>query len=145
MMEEIWVRYAHFISIMVLTSTLLLENVLIAKTLSAASVRKLALIDGIYGLAALCVAISGVLLWMSVGKPKEFYSTNPIFHTKLALFVLVAVLSVLPTIFFLKHRKTSQMEIALPSYVITIKRLELVILIFIPLCAVMMARGIGLA
>jgi putative membrane protein len=118
---------------------------LIAKTLSAASVRKLALIDGIYGLAALCVAISGVLLWMSVGKPKEFYSTNPIFHTKLALFVLVAVLSVLPTIFFLKHRKTSQMEIALPSYVITIKRLELVILIFIPLCAVMMARGIGLA
>jgi putative membrane protein len=144
-MEEIWVRYAHFISIMVLTSTLLLENVLIAKTLSAASVRKLALIDGIYGLAAFCVAISGVLLWMSVGKPKEFYSTNPIFHTKLALFVLVAVLSVLPTIFFLKHRKTSQMEIVLPNYVITIKKLELVILIFIPLCAVMMARGIGLA
>jgi putative membrane protein len=144
-MDEATIRIIHFTGIFFLTSMLVWENVLIAKNVSAVILRKLALIDGLYGLAAGVVAISGAYLWLAAAKPSEFYTSNPIFHLKLSLFVVIALISIFPTIFFLKHRKINQDKLALPKHVMIIKRIELALLIFIPICAVLMARGIGLA
>tara|TARA_B100001964_G_C13884825_1_gene444572 strand:- start:203 stop:634 length:432 start_codon:yes stop_codon:yes gene_type:complete len=141
MEEFIIVRYLHFLGIILLTSTLVLENFLFSNNLKNNIIKKLLLIDGLYGLSAILTFITGFILWFYVGKPSEFYTTNPIFHIKLTLFMVVVVLSIFPTVFLFRNRKSTS-EVIVPKYIRLIKRHELMFLIMIPLVAVLMAYGI---
>lgn len=107
---------------------------------------RLAKIDGIYGFAVVTLLGAGLTLWLGgFGKPTEFYSENPIFHLKLTLFVSIGLLSVYPTIFFLKNRKGNPDDmVVVPNAIFWLIRLELVLLFLIPILAGMMAKGIGL-
>ena len=142
-MEELFIRYAHFIGIILLASMLVTENILLSRQLEGATLKTLARIDGLYGLGAVITLVAGLALWVWVGKPKEFYSANPLFHAKVGLFVLIAVMSIVPTFFFARNRNRINEVVAVPSGVMLIKRLELVLLLILPLLAVLMARGIG--
>jgi len=142
-MEEIVVRYVHFIGIILLSSMLVTQNIIISKRIKNDTIKKLAVIDGLYGFGAVLTLTAGLLLWFYVGKPAGFYSNNFIFHTKLTVFIFVALISILPTIFLVKRRKSVLSEIDVPIYIIVIKRVELVLILVIPLLAVLMSRGIG--
>lgn len=143
-MDEIIVRYLHFISIIFTASMLIMQNFFISKTLSISLLKKLSSIDLFYGIAAIMNLVTGLLLWLVVGKPEAFYSQNPIFYTKISIFIVIGLLSILPTLFFLKHRKTTNHEIHVPQNIMLYKRYELVLLLLLPLTAVCMAKGIGL-
>ena len=100
-------------------------------------------VDGYYGLSSIIVVAAGLTLWLWVGKPAEFYHENGIIYIKLGLFILVGLLSIIPTVFFFKNRKGEGDElIEIPRKVLMIVRLELIILLIIPFLAVMMANGI---
>lgn len=105
----------------------------------------MARIDGVYGLAAVVLLAAGLTLWLgSFGKPAEFYSKNWIFHLKLALFLGIGLLSIYPTVFFLKNRKGNPEEVVtVPSKIFWMLRLEIVLLFIIPLLAGLMARSVG--
>ena len=80
----------------------------------------------------------------TVGKPVAFYSHNPVFHAKLGLFGLIGIVSIYPTIFFARNKKGGPADtVRLPSAVIWSVRLELLLLLAMPLRATLMARGIG--
>jgi putative membrane protein len=145
MTVELILRYLHFISIFTIVGTLVSEHVLLRKSLSRAELAKLSRIDAVYGLAALTLLTVGLTLWLgSFGKPAVYYSKNWIFHTKISLFALIGLLSIYPTIFFIKNRKGDPDEIvAVPKSVFWMLRLELVILLIIPLLAGLMSRGVG--
>lgn len=145
MTPEITLRYLHFISIFVIVATLVVEHLLLKKELPRSMVSRIARVDAIYGLAALTLIGAGLTLWFSgVGKPTDFYSKNWIFHTKLTLFALVGILSIYPTVFFLKNRKGNQEDIvSIPGIIIWLLRIELLLLFIIPLLAGLMAKGIG--
>ncbi|NJM94030.1 MAG: DUF2214 family protein [Cytophagales bacterium] len=137
-------RYVHFLAIFTVVSTVFAENVLIRRSLPRQEVARLARIDGLYGIAAILTLLVGLLLWFAVGKPAEFYSRNWIFHAKLTLFTLVGLLSIYPTIFFPKNRKgESDTLVELPPSLIIMVRLELLVLVLVPLLAVLMVQGIG--
>lgn len=142
-MEEIFVRYLHFLGILVLTSALVAEQLLIKVKMDLKSFKKLILIDAIYGFGALLTLTAGSLLWLYVGKPAEFYHSNYIFHIKLTVFVVIGLLSAVPTIYFLRNRKQSSDFINLPNYIVTILRVELFLLIILPFLGTLIARGIG--
>lgn len=142
-MVELFIRYAHFVGIFLLASMLIAENILLSNVLSKKELGKLVVIDGIYGVSAIITLVAGLLLWLAVGKPSEFYSGNPIFHVKLGLFILLALLSIPPTVFLLKNRNTQQNEIVVPSYVLLVAKIEVITLLVLPLLAVFMARGYG--
>ena len=82
-------------------------------------------------------------------KGAAFYQHNPIFWTKIGLFVLVGLLSIPPTIAYIRwgRRNASGSAIALEGGEYVPMRvflwLELIVFLFIPLCAVFMARGLG--
>jgi putative membrane protein len=145
MVLEIVLRYLHFISIFTIFATLVSEHLLLKKSLTRAEVGRLARLDAVYGVAALTLLIAGLTLWLgSVGKPAIFYSKNWIFHTKLTCFLLVALLSIYPTVFFIKNRKGHQDEvIAVPKAIFWMLRIELLLLVIIPLLAGLMAHGVG--
>ncbi|MBI1422942.1 MAG: DUF2214 family protein [Gammaproteobacteria bacterium] len=142
-MIEVFVRYAHFIGIIVLASMLVGEHMLLKAKISNQDAKRLAVIDAIYGISAIVVLLAGLTLWLWVGKPSSFYNSNPIFHAKLTLFVLMGLLSIYPTRFLLKHRNSPDTVIEVPKKVINIIRAELLILVIMPLLAVLMAHGYG--
>ena len=147
MTTEIILRYLHFISIFAIVGSLVSEHLLLKNSLSRRELDRLSKIDAVYGLAALVLLGVGMTLWLGgIGKPTDFYSKNPIFHVKLTLFVLIGILSIYPTVFFLKNRKGDpEEEIAVPKGIFWSLRLELLLLFVIPILAGLMAKGIGSA
>lgn len=142
---EIFIRYLHFVSILVLFGTLLAENILIKKTLSRREIGTLAAVDAFFGFSAVTTLVAGLLLWFRYGKGLEFYLKNPVFHAKLGLFLAVGLLSIYPTVWLLRRRKGEPEDrMETPGRLIGILRIELGLALLIPLFAVMMAKGVGL-
>src|ERR1043165_4750624 len=141
------IRYAHFLGIMVLFAALTAEHLLTARSIDGRRARLLARIDGIYGLGALINLGAGLalLFGLRLGKGTPLYLENGVFHLKLTLFVLVALLSIRQTVFFLRRRRADDAAvIEVPRSVIMLQRVQLVLVLAIPLVAVLMARGVGL-
>ncbi|MCS6975166.1 MAG: DUF2214 family protein [Cyclobacteriaceae bacterium] len=145
MTAELFLRYIHFISIFAIVGSLASEYVLLKQTLSRAELNRLAKVDAVYGIAAITLLAAGLTLWLGgFEKPSEFYSKNWIFHLKLTLFILVGLLSIYPTVFFLKNRRGKPDEtVTVPSVVFIILKMELALLFIIPVLAGLMSRGIG--
>jgi putative membrane protein len=145
MTTEILLRYIHFICIFTIVGTLVSEHLLLKKEMTRKEIAGLAKIDAVYGIAALTLLIAGFTLWLgSYGKPSVYYTKNWVFHLKLTAFICIGLLSIYPTVFFLKQRKGSADEIVtVPKTVFTMLRLELVLLFIIPLLAGLMSRGVG--
>jgi putative membrane protein len=143
---ELLLRYFHFVSIFVIVGSLVSEHLLLKPLLSKKSIDQLSKIDGIYGLAVLSLLGAGLTLWLGGhGKPTEFYSENPLFHFKLGLFVAIGLLSIYPTVFFVKNRKGNPEElIKVPKAIFWMIRLELLLVFVIPILAGLMAKGVGL-
>lgn len=143
-MLDILIRYIHFLGILGLASTLVAEHLLVKKELTVPEVRRLAAIDAAFGVSAGITLAAGLSLWLWVGKPASFYTGNPLFHMKFGAFLLVGLMSVYPTLFFIRNRKSQARVVEVPGRVMVLIRAELAILTFIPLLAVLMARGFGL-
>ena len=145
MTELIISRYIHFIGIMIVFAMVLAENVLLKEQVNRLEIQRLFKIDGIYGLFSIIVVAAGLYLWLGIGKPAEYYSGNHLFLTKVGLFIIVGILSLWPTIFYFKNRKGNPDELVLiPNRIRLIVKLELAILLLIPLLASLMAQGVGL-
>lgn len=140
-MEYIIIRSLHFISILILFAALVAEHLLFDKQITKEQLKKLAVIDMIYGIFAVVALITGLLLWFLVGKPAEFYNTNAFLHIKLTLFVIIAALSIIPTLFLLKNRQSEETVFDVPPKVIMLIRIELTLLLILPILAVIMAKG----
>ncbi|MCG8307843.1 MAG: DUF2214 family protein [Cytophagales bacterium] len=145
MTELVITRYLHFIAVFAIVGAILAEQFVISKRMTRKEIKRISKIDAIYGFGALLVLIAGFLLWFAVGKPASFYSRNWIFHTKLTLFIVLGLLSVYPTVFFMKHRKGSDLdtEVNVPDIIITLLRIELVLILIMPILATLMSLGIG--
>jgi len=143
---EILLRYLHFISVITLSGTLIAEFFLLKSSLEKKEIRLLGRIDAVYGISDLVLLGVGLTLWLGgYGKPTDFYSENPTFHLKLGLFVLIGLISIYPTVFFIKNAKGEANEIVkIPSSVHWSLRAELILLALIPLLAGLMAKGIRL-
>ena len=141
---EIFFRYLHFISLFALVSSVIAQHLLLKPEMSRGEIKRIAVIDGVYGLAAILAVGAGLTLWFGVGKPAEVYTQNWIFHTKVGLAILMGILSIYPTIFFTRQRKGEASElVSIPTGIKWTIRVELLLIFTIPLLATMMAKGIG--
>lgn len=138
------VKYLHFIGIFGLFSLLLLELYIVRPVLSGAVLTRLANVDLIYWASGVLVLLTGLILTFSVGKPASFFLSNPVYHTKVALFGILILVTFYPTFFFQSHRRCrAEPEVKVPPAVITIIRIKLLVLSLLPLLGVLMALGFG--
>ncbi|MCF7201710.1 DUF2214 family protein [Pseudomonas oligotrophica] len=141
--------YLHFLAIFLLFGLLLLEHQLFRLPLTFERARSLFRTDILFGLAAGLVLASGAARAILYGKGLDYYLRNSLFHAKVGLFVAVALLSIYPTLTFLRWRaalaegRAPQVSAARARWVRLVIRLELLALLAIPLLAVLMARGFG--
>ena len=143
-MADIFISYFHYFGFAVLLAALSTEHLLFDTTLDAKQARRIAVIDAVYGVAMIIVLTTGLLKVFAVGKPAVYFLQNWMFHIKISLFILMAALSVYPTMHFVRNRKLSEGEAATyPGMIKMLLRVELLIFLILPLLGVMMARGYG--
>lgn len=145
MTELVITRYLHFIAVFAIVGAIISEQILVSKTMTRLEIKRFAKIDVLYGIGVILVLIAGLLLWFAVGKPASYYNRNWLFHTKLTMFLTLGLMSIYPSIFFLRNRKGNDLDtkIIIPNMVILLLRLELVIIIIMPILATYLTLGIG--
>jgi putative membrane protein len=148
-MLDLSLAIAHHLLIFGLAAILAMTAALVRPQMTSEQLARVARIDTGYGLIAGLIIVVGVLRVIYGGKGWLFYSSNPFFWAKIAAFVLVGLLSIGPTIAFLRWRKAERQggELPAPDQIARVRRLilaQLVVFAFIPIFAAAMARGIGL-
>jgi putative membrane protein len=142
-------HFAHFICIFLLASLLAGEAFLLRKSLPGTRVVQLQVVDRWYGMVAGLVIVTGVLLVFFGEKGAWYYAHNAIFWTKMAVFVIIALISIIPTVAYLRwnQRLAPDGSIALDDNEFGRLRnllwLQIGLLAFLPLCAALMADGLS--
>jgi putative membrane protein len=142
-------QYLHLLAILTVVVFISSEAALCRpEWMNPAVVERLVKVDRVYGIAALAILLTGGLrVWLSP-KGADWYLHNWLLHAKIGLFVLVGVMSIAPTLRFLRWRKNLRASGALPTpdEVRRARKLVMVqahIVAVIPLLAVFLARGFG--
>jgi putative membrane protein len=147
---EALLAYAHLLAIFTMVVFLASEAALCrVEWLNAAVVERLGKIDMVYGIAAGTVLLTGLARVFLGSKGAAFYAHNPLLYLKLVMFLVIGLISIKPTLMFVRWRRTLRASGALPdaAEIKKARRLVMVqahILPFIPLAAVFLARGFGL-
>lgn len=150
MLTDFLLASLHHLLVFGLAAMLVAEAVLLRGAVDRTTLQRLAGIDRGYGMCAMLLIVAGLSrVWFGI-KGHDFYLHNPWFHAKLGVFVLVGLLSILPTVRFLRWRRALAANPAfLPDATQVgklrgIVRFELVLLAAIFVLAAGMARYGGL-
>jgi putative membrane protein len=95
----------HHLAVFALVATLAMEGVMLRAT--TIDVPRLAKLDARFGMTAMLVIVIGVTRVIWGGKGWAFYAENPFFWGKIACFVAIGLLSIGPTVMFLRWRKAA--------------------------------------
>ena len=142
--------FVHFVAVFGIFATVFLEWQTMGPAPSLAEAKRIQRCDRWYGLFAMTLVVVGLLRVYYFEKGRAFYFSNPFFNAKMTLFVLVGLLSIYPTIRFIRWRAQTRQGaapvVSADEYrrIIMVLRAELVLLLGAAFCASLMARGIGL-
>jgi putative membrane protein len=142
--------FLHFTAVFGIFVTVFYEFLALSESPTLAEARKIQMCDRMYGIFATVLLVVGFLRVLYFEKGREFYFSNPFFHAKLTLFVLVGLVSIYPTIRFIKwgaQTKAGQPPVLVAGEYRKIRmalHIELVLLLGTALCASLMARGVGM-
>lgn len=141
--------YLHYIAIFMLFSFLVAEAMAFRGTLDERTVRLLGRVDLWYFGAAIAALVTGFLRLALGAKGPDFYLGSWPIYVKVGLFLAIALISVIPTLTFIRWRRALDHD---PNWQVPedergrMRRLimvELHLAALIPLVAVIMARGLG--
>ena len=141
--------FLHFVLAFLIFGALASEAVLLRQPLTARGLKLLSSLDSGYGVSAGLLIFVGVLRVFFGVRGPDYYNAEPFFWAKMVAFALVGLLSIMPTIAFIKWRRAVKADANFLPDAAAVKRvqrwiaLELIIFWFIPLFAVLMARGFG--
>jgi len=139
--------FLHHLAAFTLVGALAVEFVLLRGELTLSSARRLAITDAVLGAAAGILFVVGLCRVFFFEKGATYYFHNHAFLTKLSLFVIIGLLSIIPTVEFLSWRKAVKQGQVPDVSDARLKRarmivhVELAAIVVILLCAAIMARG----
>lgn len=149
MLNDALLAYAHYFAVFCLVGLLAVELAWCTADAAPARLQRLKTVDGLYGMAAMLVLGTGAArVWMGA-KGSAFYLDNPVFYAKVALFLVVGMMSAYPTVQFFRwaaaidgNRQFTPGPQAV-ARVRTLLKLQVTGIACLPLLAVLMARGVG--
>ena len=139
--------FFHHLAAFTLVSALAVEFTLIRQDLTLVSARRLQVTDLVFGISAGALLLIGLGRVFLFEKGSDYYFHSYAFIAKLSIFLVVGLLSMIPTIEFLSWNKPlsegkapdiSAKQLRLVTAVI---HGELFAIVLILLCAAIMARG----
>jgi putative membrane protein len=143
-MLDLILAIGHHLLIFGIFGILFTEFWILRPGISAAAAARLASIDIWYGILAAVVVAVGFSRAAFAAKGWYFYSHNLYFWAKLGCFAAIGLLSVPPTLAFIRWRKSAGAPNE--SDIRAVKRylhIELALFVLLPIFAAAMARGYG--
>ncbi len=140
----------HHLAVFTLAAILAAELAILTLDIDAKGIARLVRIDAAYGVSAAIVVLVGVARVIWGAKGYEYYIANHIFWTKMALFLVVGLLSIPPTLRYFAWGRQARANGAFRPEVSEIARMrrylraEGVFFLAIPVAAAAMARGYGI-
>jgi putative membrane protein len=141
--------YLHYLAMFILFGFLTAEAVIIRRPLDTDGVRLLGRLDLWYFGAAIAVLATGFLRLGLGAKGADFYLSWWPVYVKVGLFLAIGMMSVYPTLAFIRWRRELEHDPAWPLPAAEHRRMRRLVMIevhlaaLIPVFAVIMARGIG--
>ena len=142
--------FLHHLFAFTLVACVVYEFIAYRQDMSVEEARRIQRADLMYGISAGLLLIVGVLRVFYFEKGPAFYSQNPFFWLKMNTFLVVGLLSIDPTIRYLRWNRTlkenrapeiNEKEFKRTRIVLTLEVIALAIILF---AAAWMARGIGM-
>jgi putative membrane protein len=139
--------FLHHLCAFTLVAAVAIEFTLLRQELTLASARRLQVTDAALGVAAGALLVIGLLRVFYFEKGASYYFHSHAFLTKFALFIIIGLLSIIPTLEFLSWRgaiKAGQVPVVDAGKlrrVSAVIHAELAAIVVILLCAAIMARG----
>jgi putative membrane protein len=149
-MLDALLAYAHHLAAFTIIGVLVAEWTLVRPGVSAAHIARLVKVDAAYGAAAVVLLAAGFARVYLGAKGHAFYAGNAFYWTKLGLFAAAGLVSIVPTVRFFRWNRARKRDAASIPGTLELngtRRLvaaQLLLIAAIPLCAVLMARGIGI-
>ena len=149
MLTEALLAYLHITAVLAVVVFLTSEAALCrAEWMNAAVVRRLARVDFLYMAAAMALLATGIARTVWGIKGTGWYWHQPLLHLKLTLFVVIGLMSIKPTLLFIRWRKRLEADGSLPAEaeIRQARRwvmIEAHLLVLVPLAATLLARGVG--
>lgn len=141
--------FLHFTALLIMAGALSAEAFMLRLPPAAAQLRLLSRADAFYGGAAGLLILSGFGRVFWGAKHESYYWEEPFFWAKIATFVIVALISILPTIRFIKWTKAVKADESFTPPEAEMKStrrivmLQLHLIALILVFAVLMARNYG--
>ena len=149
-MASAMIAYLHYVAMISIAVILVVEYMVCMPGMTGSRIRLLTRLDLLYMGVALLALGSGAARVVWFGKGAAFYLHNPVFYVKIALFLAVGLISIPPTLQYLRWMRSlnsGAANVAADYQVLRVRRhifVELILFAFIPLMATFMARGIGI-
>jgi len=141
--------FLHHLAAFALVATLAIEFVLFRDELTVRTARAIQVADAVYGASAGLLLVVGLLRVFFFEKGAAYYFHSVPFLAKLSLFVVIGLLSIVPTLEFLSWSKALKAGSApvvderSRRRIRSILHWELAAVVLVILCAALMARGVG--
>ena len=142
--------FLHHIAAFTLFAALVVELILIGEVLTVGTARRLQVADMVFGISAGGLIVVGLLRVFYFEKGAYYYFHTWTFIAKLTLFLIIGLVSIVPTREFLSWRKAvkqGQAPSVSPDKMRALRSImhwELVGVVAIILMAALMAKGVGL-
>ncbi|MFT4047335.1 MAG: DUF2214 family protein [Solimonas sp.] len=140
--------WIHYIAVWMMTGALVTELYLLKIGTQPDAIRLLPRVDRLYGAMAAIVLITGLARVWQGGKGPDYYWHSGAFHGVLGLFVLAALISIIPTLRILRWRRALDASGALPTEAEVRKtrvlvHVQLTAIALLTLAIVFVANGYG--
>ena len=141
--------FLQHVAAFALVAALAVEFVLVRDEITLQAARRLLLADLVLGASAGSILVVGLLRVFFFEKGADYYFHSAPFIAKVSLFVLIALLSIYPTVVFLSWRPSVKLGRPPPADARKIRRIrslihsELAGVVVLVFCAALMAKGIG--
>lgn len=148
MFSTVILPWIHYVAIVTLSGAIFAKLYLMKLPASSDIVRLLPRIDRLEGISAVIVFITGLARVWHGAKPAEFYWQNGLFHGVVGLFVLAALLSLIPTVRFMRWKRALEADGALPD-ALTLRKTRVfshvmaTVVVAIALMITLVAKGYG--
>ena len=135
---------SHHLLIFALFGVLVAELILVRSGLDLMAIKRTVRVDLWYGIVAGVIVIVGFIRAIFAAKGWHYYEHNLFFWAKIGTFVIIAILSVVPTLRYLRWQRAG--SVPDDSEISVVRRylwIEVGLFALLPIFAAAMARGYG--
>jgi putative membrane protein len=141
--------FLHFTFAFILVSAIAAEAFVLRLPVNGAVAQRLLRIDLFYGLSAALILVAGAARVIWGAKGWDYYQAQPFFWAKMAAFAVIGLISIAPTLTFLRWNKAARADVNFAAPEAEVKRVRRFVMIEVHLVALvilfaaLMARGIA--